>query len=160
MFGRTLAVGVLLATLAAGSANAQEEYEKEGAYIGLLGSYTYFNDGGRSSGGPGIIIGAHMFPWLAAEGTYQYIQTSNTHFGTYSLKAILPLGMVQPWAKAGIGLMGGRPEKPFLFMGRFGLGADLHLTDSLALFGGAEAATALNQNNIFMATVGVTYYLD
>ena len=28
MFGRTLAVGVLLATLAAGSANAQEEYEK------------------------------------------------------------------------------------------------------------------------------------
>jgi hypothetical protein len=171
MIGRVLALGASIILISAGTAGAQDDeeeysYEKETSpYAELYGAGGYFlingSDGGNDgSGGFGAALGGHFTSHLAMEGQYEYQSYSNTSLASYNFKYVMLTGRVQPYAKVGIGLMAGRPNHPFLFMGRFDLGMTFFLTDQWGLRGGVSYAVAKHSNHLLLGNAGVIYYFE
>ena len=129
-------------------------------YLEFVASYSHHDADDRDTGGVGLIIGGHVLPWLALEGQYDWQEASNTSLGSFSIKYVALQGRIQPFLKAGLGVMGGRPNHTFLFMGRFGAGASFFLTEQLALTGTTSFAIAKHRNRLVIASVGVSYYFE
>lgn len=156
-------------TLAGATASAQDDddydeefdYSKDSAsYVELMGSFAFDDDEDEETGGVGAIIGGHVTPWLAMEGQYEYVENEDTHLVSYQLKWVPLQGRIQPFVKAGLGLMGGRPSHPFLFMGRFGAGVSFFLNEQLAVVGSGSIATARYDSNFFLGSIGVAYFFE
>ena len=171
MIGRVLALGavvVLTATLtAASNAQAQDEeelyYEKESsAYAEFSGSFAVNEDEAedRYSGGIGLVVGGHVTTHFSMEAQYDWQDFSGTHLANYNLRYTFLTDMIQPWIRAGIGIMGGRPGHPFLFMTRLGAGTNLFLTEQWAVAPSISYAIANHHNNVFSANLGVVYYFE
>ncbi len=147
MIGRVLALGALMvlmaALTAAFDAQAQDEedlyYEKESStYVefNVAASYYLINENDnddRFSGGVGTVLGAHVTPHVSIEMQYDWQEHSSTHLASANLRYTFLTGKIQPWLKAGIGVMGGRPNHAFLFMARFGVGTNYFLTEQVAI---------------------------
>lgn len=174
MIGRVLALGAVLVLLSAVGAKAQDDdeepeyyFDKEGAgYVELYGAGAYFkingSDGGDDgSGGVGAVVGGHVTTHLAMEAQYEFQSYSKTSLASYNLKWVfLPKERLQPWAKVGAGLMGGRPNHPFLFMGRVDLGLTFFMTDQWGFRGGVGFASAKHSNHVLLGNAGVIYYFQ
>ena len=170
MNGRVLALGAALVLMTAMSAQAQDEdeyyYEKErAAYAEVYGTGGYFkingSDGGDDgSGGAGVTVGGHINPNIAMDVTYEFQSYSKTSLASYGLKYVFLTDRVQPYVKAGMGVMGGRPNHAFLFMGRFDAGVTFFLTEQVALRGGGSYAVAKHNNNLLLGSLGVVYYFE
>ena len=174
MIGRVLALGALVVLMAALTtafdAQAQDEeelyYEKDSAtYVEFNVAAAYFvineSDGDdRFSGGPGVVLGAHVTPHVSMEMQYDWQEYSSTHLATANLRYTFLTGRVQPWLKAGIGVMGGRPNHPFLFLARFGVGTNYFLTEQFAIAPSLGYAVGAHNNNILLANIGLVYYLE
>jgi opacity protein-like surface antigen len=172
MTGRALALGAVLVLLTAVNAQAQDEdedesyVEKESAAYGELygsGGYWWINgtDGGDDgSGGVGLTLGGHFTPNIAMDVTYEYQSYSDTSLASYSLKYVFLTDRIQPYVKVGAGIMGGRPNHAFLFMGRFDAGVTYFLNEQLALRGGASLALAKHSNQTLLGSLGVVYYFE
>ena len=173
MIVRALALGAALVLVTGLSAQAQDDddyeeemvYEKESsAYMEVLFSNAYHHNNDKSndhSVGGGVILGGHLTPWLAMEGQYEFHEYSKTSLASYQVKLVpFSTGPVQPFVKAGLGLMGGRPSHAFLFMGRFGLGSDVFLTEQVALTMTVSYAVAKHSNHVVIGSLGVAYYFE
>jgi hypothetical protein len=169
MIGRVLALtaALLLAMNFAAFAQEDEEEEEEEYYYEKDSSpYVALTGGGGAIGGDGAgtvgaIVGGHVATWLAFEGEYEFVTDSASHLATYSAKwLILPESRIQPYLKAGAGLMGGRSGHPFLFMGRFGGGVSFFLSETLALDGSVNAGIASHDSNIYTGKLALIYYFD
>lgn len=170
MNGRVLALGAVLVLATAVSAQAQDEdeyyYAKENtAYAELYAGGGYFkingSDGGDDgSGGAGLTVGGHITPHFAMDVTYEYQSYSNTSLGSYALKYVFLTDRVQPYVKAGLGIMGGRPNHPYLVMGRFDAGVAFFLTEQVALRGGGSYAVAKHGNNLLLGNLGLVYFFE
>jgi len=166
MIGRVLALTAAL-LLSANVAVAQDDdeeeefyYEKESSpYVGISGLGGLI--GGDGTGGFGVLLGGHVTTWLAFEGEYNFVSDSATHLANYSAKWT-PMGdkQIQPYLKAGLGLMGGRNAHPFLFMGKFGAGVAFFLSETLALDAGVTAGVASHDNNLYTGSLGLVYYFE
>ncbi len=170
MNGRVLALGAALVLMTAMSAQAQDEdeyyYEKErSAYAELYAAGGYFKingtDGGDDgSGGVGLAVGGHITPNVAMDVTYEFQSYSKTSLASYAVKYVFLTDRVQPFVKAGFGVMAGRPNHAFLFMGRFDAGVNFFLTEQVALRGAAGYAVAKHSNNLLLANLGIVYYFE
>lgn len=176
MIGRVLALGavvVLMAALtAATNAQAQDEEEEELYYEKESSTYAEFNmgasyfvinendDGDRASGGIGLVLGGHVTPHFSMEAQYDWHEYSGSHFANYNLRYTFLTDQIQPWVKAGIGIMGGRPHHPFLFMTRLSAGTNLFLTEQWAVAPSVGYAVAKHNNNVFFGNIGVVYYFE
>jgi hypothetical protein len=174
MFSRVLALTAALALAAATPAYSQDEdyedeydeeeeeeayYAKESSvYVELLGSAGAID--GDETGGVSVIIGGHIETWLAMEGQYEWLQDDSTSLVSYGVKFVPLHGRIQPYLKAGLGLMGGRSEHSFLFMGRFGLGVSVFLNEQVAVTAGGTAALAANSNNAYLGSLGISYFFE
>jgi hypothetical protein len=175
MIARVLVLGVAMVFVGAANVHAQndEEYDEEetfyqkdtAAYVelSLAGSYFDINDDDgddRGSGGVGAIVGGHVGA-VRMEVQYEWFDYSATHLASYNLGyTFLPSSRFQPYVKAGIGIMGGRPSHPFLLMGRADLGVNLFLTEQWALAPVIGYAGAKHSNDIFMGGVHIAYYFE
>jgi hypothetical protein len=170
MTRRVLALAAAFLMLAAVNAQAQDDEEEEelyfekdsAAYIGLVASYAHYdiNESNKDTGGAGVILGAHVTPWLAMEGQYEFHESSKTSLGSYNLKFVFLHDRVQPFVKGGIGIMGGRPNHAFLLMGRASAGVDFFLNEQVALSAIASYAGAKHSNHVYIGSLGVTYYFE
>jgi len=109
-------------------------------------------------------LGLRLFSFLAVEGQYEWMDdfeanifaqkvniTGNTFTG--NLKLYIPIWRIHPYALAGIGFTKYKIEsavaptiKQDLFAGRVGGGADLYLTEKVAL--NAEVAALLTSSDL------------
>ena len=171
MIGRVLALGAVLVLLSAVGAKAQDDedepeyyFDKEGAgYVELYGAGAYVMTSGSNdgSGGVGTVVGGHFTPHFAMEAQYEFQSDEVTSLASYNFKWVfLTKTRLQPWAKVGAGLMGGRPNHPFLFMGRFDLGMTFFMTDQWGFRGGVGFATAKHSNNMLLGNAGIIYYFQ
>ena len=174
MIGRVLglgaAMGLMAALVVASEARAEDEdelyYEKESsAYAELSAGASYFllkntEENNRFAGGVGLTIGGHLSPHFAMEVQYGYQGYSNTQLVSYNLKYVFLTDSVQPWISAGIGMMGGRPHHPYLFMGRINAGSNFFLDEQWAVAPSVSYAVAKHHNNVFLANLGVVYYFE
>jgi hypothetical protein len=157
---------VLMAAIAvASNAQAEDEdelyYEKESStYAVLNGSASYFDGDNDFSGGVGLVVGGQLSPHFSMEAQYDWQADESTHLASYNLRYIILTDSIQPWIKAGIGLMGGRTGHPFLFMGRFSAGADFFLTEQWAVAPSLSYAVASHDNNVLLGSLGVVYYFE
>ncbi len=174
MFARVLALTASLVLATATPAYSQDEdYEEEYAdeeeeeayfakessvYAELLVSTGPID--GETTGGLSFIFGGHMQSWLAMEGQYEWLEDESTSLVSYGVKFVPLQGRVQPYLKAGLGLMGGRPDHPFLFMGRFGLGVSVFLNEQLAVTAGGTAALAAHSNDAYLGSLGIAYFFE
>ena len=179
MFARVLALTASLVLAAAAPAYSQDEdyeddysedYEEEeeeeeayyakesSVYVELLGSSGSID--GDATGGMSVIVGGHIETWLAMEGQYEWLQDDSTHLASYGVKLVPLHGRIQPYLKAGLGLMGGRSEHSFLFLGRFGGGVSVFLNEQLAVTAGGTAALAANSNNAYLGSLGISYFFE
>jgi hypothetical protein len=158
--------GALGAPLGAQAQEDEEEeyyFEKESsAYVELYGAGGYFviNEEDKGSGGVGLTIGGHITEHFAMDATYEFQSQKETHLASYGLKYVFLTERIQPYVKVGIGLMGGRPDNEYLFMGRFDAGVTYFLNEQLAIRGGVSYAAAKDDNNLFLGSVGLVYYLE
>ena len=161
-----LAAALMLATAVAAHAQEEDDEEEEELYFAKeASSYLELSAAtgdidGDATGGVAAIVGGHLETWLAMEGQYQFLEDESTHLASYNLKLVPLQGRIQPYVKAGIGLMGGRPGHSFLLLGRFGAGVSFFLTEQMALTAGATAALAAHGNNAYLGSVGFAYYLE
>jgi hypothetical protein len=172
MIGRVLALGAALVLTSAVTAQAQDEEEEEyyfekenSVYAELYAAGGYFkingSDGGDDgSGGGGVTIGGHVTSHIAMEGSYEFQSYSKTSLAAYSLKYVFLTDRVQPYVKAGLGIMGGRPNHAFLFMGRFDAGVTYFLNETLGLRAGVGYAVAKHSNHLLLGNAGIIYYFD
>jgi hypothetical protein len=172
MIGRVLALGVALVLMSAVTAQAQDEDEEElyfekesAAYIEAFAGAGYFKingtDGGDdSSFGGGLAIGAHITPHFAMDVRYELQDYSKTSLFSYNLKYVFLTDRIQPYLMAGVGVMGGRPNHPFLFMGRFELGMTYFLNEQLGLRAGFGVAVAKHSNRLLLGNFGIIYYFE
>ncbi len=170
MNARVLALAVVMALVPALAVQAQDDdeeeeyyYEKEtSGYMELYGAGGYFviNEDDKGSGGLGVTIGGHITEHIAMDLTWEFQSSSTTNIGTYALKYVFLTGRVQPYVKAGLGAMLGRPDHSFLFVGRFDAGVTYFLDEQLAVTGGAGYAVARSDNNLFLGKLGLTYYFE
>ena len=171
MRGRALALGAVLVLMSALGAQAQDDEDEDdyeyyfakesSGYVELSGGFAYFDGNDAYGGGAGLTVGGHLSEYLAMDINYEYSNQSNTHFATYGFKyVVLPESRVTPFFRAGLGLMGGRPNHPFLFMGRFDGGVQIFLDEYLALKASAGFAWARDDNKISLANFGVIYYFE
>jgi opacity protein-like surface antigen len=109
-------------------------------------------------------LGLRLFSFLAVEGQYEWMDdfeatvfgqkasiTGNTFTG--NVKFYIPIWRIHPYALAGIGFTKYKIESSFaptvkqdLFAGRLGGGADIYLTEKVAL--NAEVAALLTANDL------------
>jgi opacity protein-like surface antigen len=174
MNGRVLALGAALVLMTAVSAQAQDEEEEEefyyakesSAYAEFYAAGGYFkingSDGGDDgSGGGGLTVGGHITENFAMEANYEFQSYSKTSLASYNWKYIfMPEDRLQPYLKAGIGVMGGRPNHAFLFMGRFDAGVTFFLSETLGLRGGVGYAVAKHSNHLLLANAGIIYFFE
>lgn len=168
MMTRVLALGAALVLAMAFPALAQDDeyddsdsYEKDSTTYTELWLHAGYADGKNDfTGGGGLTLGGHVSKWLAMEGQYDLIEDNKTSLATYNLKAVFLHGRIQPFAKVGIGIMGGRTRHPFLLMGRFSAGLSFFLTEELALSCAATAAVASRDNDIYLGSLGLSYYFE
>ncbi len=177
MIGRVLAVGTVVvfmaALTAAFDAQAQDEdfeeeeelyFEKESspyAELNFAGSYYLINDDkNRFSGGVGALFGGHVTPHVSLEVQYDWQEYSSTHLASFNLRYTFLTDRLQPWFKAGVGMMGGRPNHAFLFMARLGAGTNFFLTEQWAIAPSFGYAVAKHQNHILLGNIGVVYYFE
>ena len=145
---------------------AEVDYNRHGFYLGVGPSFfaeNFEGDIGRlgadNTWGFHVRAGYRFLDFLAVEGLYEYandfgveIDQDNrydleTNVFTTNLKAIAPLGRVQPFLGGGVGFM--RPEQSrvgvfqnfdwdeFAFAGRVNGGLDFYLTPQISI--GADA---------------------
>lgn len=177
MIRRVLTLGAVLVVMtaltAAFDAQAQDDdfeedeelyYEKESATYSefqIGGSYFKISDDDdRFSGGVGLVVGAHVTPHVSMEVQYGWQEYSSTHLASYNLRYTLLTDSIQPWVKAGIGLMGGRPNHAFLLLGRLDAGANFFLNEQWAIAPSVGYAGAKHSNHIIMGNIGVVYYFE
>ena len=181
---------VTIALLLAGaSAHAEQDegrndiYRRDGGYFGLSGiAGVPVGDlwGKRATGG-GLNgrLGWHGTGWLSFEMEGEYInglytQESNMDWWTFgftaNFKASCPLGRVQPYALAGLGLLYAKPDQGSSgdstnFATRFGAGLDIYLTKNWVLAAEASymlpVANLLDQGLDYMTIgAGFVYRMD
>lgn len=172
MRGRALALGAVLVLTSALGAQAQDDDDYEyyfakerSGYFELYGAGAYFKingtDGGDDgSGGAGVAVGGHITEHIAMEASYEFQSYSKTSLAYYSLKYVFLTDRVQPYVKAGMGLMGGRPNHPFLFSGRFDGGVTIFIDEQLAFRTGVGYAVAKHSNHVLLGNVGLIYYFQ
>ena len=170
MIARVLALAAVMVLMSAVNVQAQDEdeYEEEFDYtkdsatymeLNLSGAYFDINGDNRGSGGVGATIGAHVDA-IGMEVQYDFFDYSATHIATYNLRYTFSNDQLQPWAKAGIGIMGGRPSHPFLLAGRFEAGVNWFLNEQWALAPVAGYAVAPRSNHIVYGSLHVVYYFE
>ena len=173
MNGRVLVLGAVLVLMTAVGAQAQDEDEEEefyyakesAAYAELYATGAYFKingtDGGDDgSGGGGLIVGAHLTENVAMEANYELQSYSKTSLASFNLKYIFLTDRIQPYLKVGAGVMGGRPNHAFLFMGRADAGVTYFLSETFGLRGGVGYAIAKHSNHLLLANAGLIYYFE
>ncbi len=171
MIGRVLALGAVLVLMTAVTAQAQDDeeeyyYEKESAaYAELYAAGGYFlingSDGGNDkSFGGGATMGGHLTPHFAMDITYELQSYSKTSLASYNLKYVFLTERIQPYIKAGIGVMAGRPNHSFLFMGRFDAGVTFFLTEQIGLRASYGIGLAKHSNNLLLGNAGIVYYFE
>jgi hypothetical protein len=163
---------VLVSALGAQAQDEDEDdyeyyFAKESSgYMELYAGGGYFkingSDGGDDgTGGAGVTVGGHLTENFAMDVTYEFQSRSKTSLAHYALKYVFrPEERFQPYLKAGIGLMGGRPNHAFLFMGRFDGGVSYFIDEQLAVRAGVGYAVAPHSNHLFLGNVGLVYYLE
>ena len=85
---------------------------------------------------------------------------STTSLASYHLKYVVLTERIQPYVKAGFGVMAGRPNHSFLFMGRFDAGVTFFLTEQIGLRAGYGIGLAKHNNNLLLGNVGIVYYFE
>lgn len=186
MIGRALALTAAILLTATSTAFAQDEGSSDGEsrdgsgeavmparetalYLELLGSGGAVDhqgpdrvDPGDLVGGVGAIVGGQLQTWLAIEGEYQLVAPNATHLATCNLKFVpTPDRRLQPYLKAGIGLLGGADgDHPFRFLGRFDAGAAFFIESNLALDLGITAGVATHDKQVYLANLGLIYYFE
>ena len=172
MIGRVLALGAALVLMTAVTAQAQDEEEEEyyfekesAAYIeGYVGA-GYFKINGTDGGddksfGGGLAAGAHITPNIAMDVLYELQDYSKTSLVSYNLKYVFLTDRIQPYLKAGVGVMGGRPNHAFLFMGRFEAGTTIFINEQLGFRAGFGVALAKHSNRLLLGNAGLVYYFE
>lgn len=172
---RIFFVGGLCVLLVPAVASAAD-YGRFGPYLGINAAWGYplFEDEVRDvtgdpsaevdpSWGLNTRLGLRVFSFLALEGQYEWMddfeatvfgQTANItgHTFTGNLKLYLPIARVHPYLLGGIGFTRYKvesalpTENPDLFAGRIGGGADIYLTEKVAL--NAEVAALLTASDL------------
>jgi len=163
---------VVIALLLAGTAAHAEEdveadndiFHRDGGYFGLSGIAGVpvgdFGTSGAVGGGLNGRLGWHGTGWLSFEMQAEYIhdmytQETDTEWRTFAFttnfKASCPMGRVQPYALAGLGLLyakraGTTDRDSTNFATRFGAGLDIYLTKNWVL--AAEVAYVLPVANL------------
>jgi len=169
MIGRALALGAALILLSAVGAQAQDDdeeaidYSRSGSYASLYASYANFQDGhDNHSGGGGAIVGYYFLPQLAMETQVEGQSDDATLLWTYNVKYVpFPKLRIQPYLKAGLGLMAGRDDDEWLFTGRFSGGFDFFLSETIAMFAAYDYARAGSHgHDAHIANLGVTLFFD
>jgi hypothetical protein len=138
-------------------------------YVELLGSGGAVDhqgltrvDPGDGVGGVGAVVGGHLQTWLAIEGEYELVAPNATHLATCSFKFVpIPDSRLQPYLKAGIGLLGGADrDHPYRFLGRFDAGAAFFIKSNLALDVGITAGVATHDKQVYLGNLGLIYYFE
>ena len=149
---RRLRPGHLRPLVLAGSASADDEYGRTGAYVGLAGAWAIENFQGENplsfdhAVGLSARVGYRALPYLAGEVQWEHlpefdseIQPGNldfnlrTHALTGNVKLVYPDGPMQLYALGGFGFLhadfdqGTSPELDM--MTRFGGGMDIYFGD-------------------------------
>lgn len=148
--------------LAAGTARAEDEFNRPGPYVGIGGSYMVsgFQDG-AASGDFGDTLGFNarggyrLNDFWAIEGIYEYGDRFGAHqvFPNASIqtnafsvngKLLLPLNRFQPYLMGGVGFVNANADPSIAhsnwdadgtsFAGRFGGGVDLYATENVAVY--------------------------
>jgi opacity protein-like surface antigen len=155
--GWLLALPACLAFAAPGVAGAQpaDDYARNGAYLGLAGSFGIYTKAEDELPGDADVeeplglnarAGYRMHPHLAAEGEFEWLSEADVEISGFDVGTIeawtltangkaYPLtGRVQPFALIGLGAMlaeaegGGGSEVESGFAARFGAGVDVYIT--------------------------------
>lgn len=173
---RIVILGALCAFLIPATASAAGDFDRFGPYVGINAAWGYalFEDEVQSatgdpnasldpSWGLNTRLGLRLFSFLALEGQYEWMDdfaisstagnaSVNGNTFTGNVKFYIPVWRVQPYFLAGIGFTryriegGGQSIKQELFAGRLGGGADIYLTEKVAL--NAEVAALLTANDL------------
>ncbi len=154
------------APVAADSEQAEEEqeelaYSRSGGYVGVGGGYAVENFSGHGPYDDAASIlfraGYRGLPYVAVDFLGEVLTEFETeryrdldgYSVTVNLRLLLPLGRLEPYASAGLGVLSINPddtsrEEGFAF--RSAVGLDLYLTPRWALFG--EAAYMLPTGDV------------
>jgi hypothetical protein len=172
MIGRVLALGAALVLMTAVTAQAQDDEEEEyyfeketAAYIDGYVAAGYFKINGTDGGddnsfGGGLAVGAHITSNFAMDVRYELQDYSKTSLASYNLKYVFLTDRFQPYVQAGIGVMGGRPNHAFLFMGRFEAGTVIFINEQLGFRAGFGYAVAKHSNHLLLGNAGLVYYFE
>jgi OOP family OmpA-OmpF porin len=156
MLGNPIGCGALLSALIffaalPALAQAQDDFARSGAYLGLAGSVGIFPEleddlddvGGDVDTGLGLNAraGYRFHPHVSVEAEFEWVRSSfeflgsdvdfDTYVGTVNGKAFLLTGRFQPFATIGIGGLGVRGDGDSGdsgFAARFGGGLDVYIT--------------------------------
>ncbi len=150
--GFSLACGLVLA-MTAGTAHAEDDFNRPGAFAGLGGTYSVSTFQGPLKDVFGNSLGfqargGYRFDEIfAVEGIYEYndnfgVKGASGSFWTNNLtvngKLILPLERFQPYLSGGVGFLNAEPhgsgDGQWAFAGRFSGGTDVAFTENVALF--------------------------
>jgi opacity protein-like surface antigen len=150
-------------------AQAQDDFARNGAYLGLAGSVGIFPEaeddlddvGGDVDTGLGLNAraGYRVHPHFAAEAEFEWVHSSiefagsdadfDTFVGTVNGKAFLLTGRFQPFAMIGIGGLGVHGEGDSGdsgFAARFGGGLDVYITRNF--YGAIDASYVLPTGDV------------
>lgn len=140
------------------------EYSRPGGYLGVGGAYALQNfsiPGGQDDAASIAFRGGYRGePWLAVEllgevlttfeGTGPLDNDVRGYAVTVNAKVLAPLGRVEPWLEAGVGLLDmdqdRRSHRQEDFVFRSAVGLDLHVTPHWAVYG--EAAYLLPTGDV------------
>jgi opacity protein-like surface antigen len=175
VYGKRIGLGAWLACLTFVTASpalgqAQDDFARNGAYLGLAGSVGIFPEaeddlddvGGDVDTGLGLNAraGYRVHPHFAAEAEFEWVHSSiefagadvdfDTFVGTVNGKGFLLTGRFQPFAMIGIGGLGvdgeGDSGGDSGFAARFGGGIDIYITRNF--YGAVDASYVLPTGDV------------
>ena len=175
VYGKRIGLGVWLACLTFVTASpalgqAQDDFARNGAYLGLAGSVGIFPEeeddiddvGGDVDTALGLNAraGYRVHPHFAAEAEFEWVNADiefggndagdfDTLVGTVNGKAFALTGRFQPFAMIGIGAMGVHGDEDSGdsgFAARFGGGIDIYITRNF--YGAVDASYVLPTGDV------------
>src|SRR5512145_1953826 len=169
-----VSLGAVLACLALVSptaARAQDDYARNGAYVGLAGSFGIYTELDDDFGiddvdeplGLNARVGYRLHPHFSLEGEFEWLSDADlesdvggdgeieSFVGTLNGKAYPLTGQIQPFAILGLGYMevdvDGESEGDFA--ARLGGGVDVYVTPNLVVNLGATYVTPADDLTVF-----------
>jgi hypothetical protein len=153
-------VAILVLGVAPGTLRAEEDddYARERSFVGVSGIFALEDTSGdfdrSNSGGVDVHLGHRLARWLAFElqGGWQRFSGADPFTITVGGRIYYPdLGVVQPYVSGGGGVLslhhdGGSETQGVL---RAGVGADVHVTDRVALSPRVEYVSGTGRLNDF-----------